>query len=116
MEDGAVRRGIDRYEELTCEGEKPLTMLVVLFRDVPECESVAEDWAERSLDDSEVIELLSATGGDDNREDESVVSGCVSGLLSTIGARYECASSGKGSSSFFSLMVITIFSKSSGVI
>jgi hypothetical protein len=30
MDAGAVRRRIDLYEELTCEGEKPLTTLVEL--------------------------------------------------------------------------------------
>jgi hypothetical protein len=35
MEDGALRRGMDRYEELTCAGEKPRTTLVVLLSEVP---------------------------------------------------------------------------------
>lgn len=35
MDVGEVRRGIDLYEELTREGEKPLTTLVVLRTEVP---------------------------------------------------------------------------------
>ena len=40
MDDGADKRGIDLYEELTCDGEKPLTTLVVLLTDAPLAESV----------------------------------------------------------------------------
>ncbi len=40
IDDGAVKRGIDRYEELTCDGENPLTTLVVLFTDALLVESV----------------------------------------------------------------------------
>lgn len=43
MEEGAVRSGMDRYEELTCEGEKPLTTLVVLLSDVALVEDDACD-------------------------------------------------------------------------
>ncbi len=35
IEDGAVRSGMDRYEELMCAGEKPRTTLVVLRSDIP---------------------------------------------------------------------------------
>lgn len=36
MEEGAVKRGMDLNEELTCEGEKPLTTLVEqLLSEVP---------------------------------------------------------------------------------
>lgn len=54
MEDGADRRGIDRYEELTCEGEKPLTTLVVLLSDAPLVESEEAACAELSEAESEV--------------------------------------------------------------
>jgi hypothetical protein len=44
MEEGADKRGMDRYEELTCDGENPRTMLVVLLSDAPLMESdVAEE-------------------------------------------------------------------------
>lgn len=38
MEDDALS-GMDRYEELKCAGEKPLTSLVVLLSEVPLMES-----------------------------------------------------------------------------
>lgn len=112
MDDGAVRRGMERYEELTCDGEKPLTTLVVLFIDAPLAESVEAGCAELS-------EALSV---DDWLSIEDVViSGMVggagfgsSGLLAS-GARLNCVLSDNGSRSFFSLIVITIFSRSSGV-
>lgn len=50
MEEGAVRRGMDRYEELTCEGEKPLTTLVVLLSEVA---LVVEDACDPCVDCSE---------------------------------------------------------------
>jgi len=54
-----VRRGFDRYEELTCEGENPRTTLVVLLSDVTESEDAG--CAEFSEAVSEVIDLLSTT-------------------------------------------------------
>lgn len=38
MDDGAESKGIDRYEELTCEGENPRTMLVGLRSTTPPVE------------------------------------------------------------------------------
>ena len=35
MDEGALRRGLVLYDELTCAGEKPLTTLVVLLSEVP---------------------------------------------------------------------------------
>lgn len=35
IDDGAESKGIDRYEELTCEGENPRTMLVGLRSTTP---------------------------------------------------------------------------------
>lgn len=111
MDDGAVKRGMDRYEELTCDGEKPLTTLVVLFIDAPLAESVEAGCAEQS-------EALSV---DDwlSMEDVVILGMAVagfgsSGLLAS-GARLNCVLRDSGSRSFFSLMVITIFSRSSGV-
>jgi hypothetical protein len=45
IDDGAESRGIDRYEELTCEGENPRTTLVGLRATTPlvESEDVRED-------------------------------------------------------------------------
>jgi hypothetical protein len=59
MDEGAVRRGIDRYEELTCEGENPRTTLVVLLSEVPLAESEDAGCAEWSDASSEVTDLLS---------------------------------------------------------
>jgi len=59
IDEGAVRSGMDRYEELTCEGEKPRTTLVVLRSEVPLASDEA-GWAEWSDASSEVKDLLSA--------------------------------------------------------
>ena len=53
MEGGALRRGTDRYDELTCAGEKPLTTLVLLLFDVP---LVVDS------DDASCAEVAEATG------------------------------------------------------
>jgi hypothetical protein len=47
MDDGALRRGIDRYEELTCDSEKPLTTLVEDLSEAPLGESEEAGCAER---------------------------------------------------------------------
>jgi hypothetical protein len=113
IDDGAVNRGIDRYEELTCDGEKPLTTLVVLLTDAPLAESVDAGCADCSeaLSDADVwlsIEDVVISG--------MVVAG-VGSSTSASGGRHDWEIlRGNGSKFFFSLMVITIFSKSSGVI
>jgi hypothetical protein len=100
--DGALRRGSDRYDELICAGENPLTTPVVLF-DVPLTES----------DDAGCAEVEDVTG--------------VSSIVGVFGARASwvwgsmCVGRGemprlRGLRSFFSLIVETIFSRSSGVI
>ena len=104
IDDGAVRRGIDRYDELTCDGEKPLTTLVVLRSD--EAESEVTDWAE---------------GVNSELKEVSSVGCCVMtlsacGMVVSRGGEYVLMLRVMGSSSFFSLMVMTIFSRSSGVI
>lgn len=44
MEEGSFNRGIDRYDEEMCEGEKPRTTLVVLrFSAIPLEDSVEAD-------------------------------------------------------------------------
>jgi len=48
MDAGVLRRGIDLYEELTCDGEKPLTTLVVLRSEVQLTPSELVDSAELS--------------------------------------------------------------------
>ena len=62
MDDGAVRRGIDRKEELTCEGEKPLTTLVEDLSEAPLTDSEEAGRAERS-ESSEVNDLDSTIVG-----------------------------------------------------
>lgn len=54
MEDGAVKRGIERYEELTCEGEKPLTTDVMLLAETTLPESEDKVGAEGLVTDSGV--------------------------------------------------------------
>jgi hypothetical protein len=105
IDEGAVRRGIDRYEELTCEGENPRTTLVVLLSEVPLSEDAR--CAELSEASSEVTDLLSTTG--------VIICGvcCVVGVAS--GARGGRLLRESGSRSLFSLIVMTIFSRSSGV-
>jgi hypothetical protein len=111
IDEGAVRRGIDRYEELTCEGENPRTTLVVLLSEVPLSDDAGcAEWSEAS---SEVTDLLSTAGvmicGVD-------VGCCVAGVASgASGARGGRLLRESGSRSFFSLIVMTIFSRSSGV-
>jgi hypothetical protein len=110
MDDGAVKRGMDRYEELTCDGEKPLTTLVVLFIDAPLAESVEAGCAERSeasADDWLSMEDVVISG--------MVVAGFGSSAVLASGARLNCVLRDNGSRSFFSWIVITIFSRSSGV-
>jgi hypothetical protein len=46
MDEGADRRGIDLYDELTCDGEKPLTTLVILLSEAPLAESEEAGCAE----------------------------------------------------------------------
>jgi len=110
IDEGAVRRGIDRYEELTCEGENPRTTLVVLRSEVTLPDEAA--CAELSEASSEVMDLLStATTG-------VMVLGADTGCCGVIvasGARGGRLLRESGSRSFFSLIVITIFSRSSGV-
>ena len=64
MEDGAVKRGIDRYEELTCDGEKPLTTLVVLRSDAPLAPSEDRDGTEGLATDSGVQGASAITSTD----------------------------------------------------
>lgn len=63
IDDGAESRGIDRYEELTCEGEKPLTTLVVLRSELPLAESEDTGCTEPSKGETEAKGLLSTTAG-----------------------------------------------------
>jgi hypothetical protein len=62
IDDGALRRGIDRYEELTCEGEKPLTTLVVLLSEVALVKSEDTDRIEGLETESGVKDLFSVAG------------------------------------------------------
>jgi hypothetical protein len=105
MDDGALRSGTDRYDELTCAGEKPLTTLVVLLVDVPLTDSDDVGGAEVE----EAVVVSSAVG---------VLSGCGDGRwgfgFSARGGREEMLRL-RGFRSFFSLIVLTIFSRSSGV-
>jgi hypothetical protein len=80
MEDGAERRGMVRYEELICEGEKPLTTLVVLLSEIP-LDVAAED-----------SEMLGEQGDALSGADVMIcgadsVTCCDSGVLSAKGAR-----------------------------
>lgn len=58
-EEGAVRRGIDRYDELICAGEKPLTTLVVLLSEV----ALAEEACELGAESDVVSEVMEASTG-----------------------------------------------------
>lgn len=84
MDDGALLSGMDRKDELTCEGEKPLTTLVVLLTELPLVDSELTGCAERSEAESEVKNLLSIIEG-------------VGGVICVVGAGL-CGgcSSGKG--------------------
>jgi hypothetical protein len=108
IDEGAVRRGIDRYEELTCEGENPRTTLVELRSEV----TLSDDGgcAELSEASSEVTDLLSTAG--------VIICGVDVGCCGVVfgsGARGGRLVRESGSRSFFSLIVMTIFSRSSGV-
>lgn len=117
---GALRSGIDRYDDDTCDGENPLTTLVTLRSDVEVTESAAADCGELS-DDSVLLGGTVGAGAFDVAmagavcSCEALLVGFASDFLAS-GARYECVLMPNGSRSFFSLIVITIFSKSSGVI
>jgi hypothetical protein len=63
MDVGVVRRGIDLYELLTCEGEKPLTTLVVLLSEVPLGLSEDADSAELLGAASEAEALVFSAAG-----------------------------------------------------
>lgn len=64
MDEGTLSSGIDRKEELTCEGEKPLTTLVVLLTELPlAADSELAGCAERSEAESEVKDLHSTAAG-----------------------------------------------------
>lgn len=63
IDEGALRSGMDRYDELTCEGEKPLTTLVVLLTELPLADSELAGCAEAPEAESEVKESLSFTAG-----------------------------------------------------
>lgn len=101
IDEGAVSNGTDRYDELTCEGEKPLTTLVVLLSEVLESDIDAEGR------DSGVSDLASALLGC------AVASTC--GFCGGRGGEKLLMLRVIGSRCFFSLMVMTIFSRSSGV-
>ena len=110
-EGALLSRGIERYDEETAAGEKPLTMLVAL-------------WTELSLFDVDVdrVELFDADVGDVDEVfgDGAAMNGVVVlfgfGIaFPAMGARYEWVLRLSGSRSFFSLIVMTIFSRSSGV-
>ena len=62
IEEGTFSSGTDRKEELTCEGEKPLTILVVLLTEPLTADSELAGWAKRSEAESEVKDLLSTAG------------------------------------------------------
>ena len=63
IEEGTFSSGTDRKDELTCEGEKPLTILVVLLTELPlTADSELAGCAERSEAESEVKDLLSMAG------------------------------------------------------
>jgi len=113
MDEGADRSGMDLYDELTCDGEKPLTTLVELLSEVPLTESEEAGCAETSEAESEVND--STMDGVGNGFDDSGAD-WGSRLFAGSGARYEWVlMATSGSRFFFSLMVMTIFSRSSGV-
>lgn len=109
IDDGALRRGTVLYDELTCAGEKPLTTLVVLLSEVPlMMESEDEGWAEVA----DATGVSSTVGvGVWGRGSGARCCGC--GFSTTVG-RGDMLKL-RGWSSFFSLIVVTIFSRSSGV-
>lgn len=61
---GSLTRGTDRYDDDTCEGEKPRTMLVVLLSEIPVAAEEA-DAAGDALSDVDSAEAgsLSVTAG-----------------------------------------------------
>lgn len=107
MGERAKKRGIDRYEKLICEVENPRPILVVLRSEVPLSEDAGR--ADLSEASSEVMYLLSAavvvTCG--------VGTSCCVGLAS--GARGRLVRE-SGSRTFFSLIIMTILSRSSRVV
>ena len=105
IDEGAVGRGIDRYEELTCEGENPRTTLVVLRSEVQLSDDAGcAEWSEAP---SEVKDMLSTAG--------VMICGVEVVVAWASGARGGRLLRESGERSFFSLMVMTIFSRSSGV-
>lgn len=104
MEEGAVKRGMDRYDELTCEGEKPLTTLVVLRSEAALAESEDKDGTEGVATDSGVDCASAMTVGSAAFSSSGTEIVMVVGMLRVMGSR-----------SLFSLMMMTIFSRSSGV-
>lgn len=114
--EGAVTRGTVLNEELTCDGENPLTMLVVLRSESPlaPSEVVCEECSEAQ---SEAIEHSTGVEGFD------VSSVIIFGVFessangtNTDSMTGEALVGDSGSKTFFSLMVNTIFSRSWGVI
>ena len=65
IDEGTLGRGIDRYEELICEGEKPLTTLVVLLSERALVAEESEEGicAERSDAESEVKDSMMMGAG-----------------------------------------------------
>lgn len=78
MDDGAVKRWMDRYEELTCEGEKPLTTLVVLRSEVPLAESEDDDGTEGWATESGIRGASVTTAG-------SMVLVCGNEIVTVVG-------------------------------
>lgn len=87
MDAGVLSKGIDLYEELTCDGEKPLTTLVVLRSEVQLTELA--DSAELSGAVSEAEELFSTEGVEICGEGADVCFdfGCVDAMIGATGAR-----------------------------
>lgn len=114
IDDGAFgARRVDRYDDETCDGENPRTTLVVLLSDVA-LESAVVDSCDLWDDDGETEAACGSGSG-------AVMIGAavllsLGEILLASGARYECVLIPNGSKSFFSLIVMTIFSRSSGVI
>jgi len=109
---GALRSGIDLYDKETCAGEKPLTMLVALCSDAASVDPVAFDFEEAC--DALDVDGACFSSGAEMKGDATLLSFAAD--FGWSGARYECVLSASGSRSFFSLIVMTIFSRSSGVI
>lgn len=63
MDEGADKSGIDRYEEETCDGEKPRTTLVVLRSELQLTESEAAELGDWLEDESRETDLLSMVAG-----------------------------------------------------